>query len=52
MEYGAVWVKEWREGISYIIADRRLCLNDVLKYFKWDSVPVSEDFIQSCSFNY
>ncbi|KAI9784531.1 MAG: hypothetical protein M1816_000797 [Peltula sp. TS41687] len=39
MEHGAVWVKEWREGISYIIADRRLCLNDVLKYFKWTSIP-------------
>ena len=40
MERGAIWVREWREGISHIILDRGLCYNDVMSFLKISALPV------------
>lgn len=39
MEWGAVWIREWRDGITHIIVDKELYYADVLKALKTDSVP-------------
>ncbi len=39
-EYGAVWVQQWREGVSHVIVDRGLSYKDLLSFLKIDSIPV------------
>ena len=41
MEWGALWIREWRDGVTHIIVDNHLCYNDVLKALKISSLPVS-----------
>ena len=41
MEFGALWVREWRENITHVIVDRNICYQDVLKFLKIPSLPVS-----------
>ncbi|KAI4251441.1 MAG: hypothetical protein LQ352_004857, partial [Teloschistes flavicans] len=38
-ERGAIWVKEWTEGISHVIADKRLTYDDIIKFLKLSSMP-------------
>ena len=40
MEWGALWIREWRDGVTHIIADKDLCYDDVLKALKMTSLPV------------
>ncbi len=40
MEWGALWIREWRDGITHIIVDKDLCYDDVLKALKLTSLPV------------
>ena len=40
MEWGALWIREWRDGVTHIIADKDLCYDDVLKALKMSSLPV------------
>ncbi|KAI9722367.1 MAG: hypothetical protein M1812_001839 [Candelaria pacifica] len=39
LEYGAVWVQQWRGGVSHIIVDRSLSYKDLLSFLKIDSLP-------------
>lgn len=41
LEYGASWVKFWREDISHIIVDKDIQYKDVLSFLKISSLPVS-----------
>jgi len=41
MEFGALWVREWREGISHVIVDKDLGYADVIAFLKVASLPVS-----------
>ncbi|KAL9582390.1 MAG: hypothetical protein Q9212_003332, partial [Teloschistes hypoglaucus] len=38
-ERGAYWVKEWIEGITHVIADKRLTYDDIIKFLKLSSMP-------------
>lgn len=40
MEWGALWIREWRDGVTHVIVDRDLCYKDVLKALKISSFPV------------
>ena len=40
MEWGALWIREWRDGVTHIIVDQNLCYGDVLKFLKISSLPV------------
>ena len=40
MEWGALWIREWRDGVTHIIVDLNLCYGDVLKFLKISSLPV------------
>ena len=53
MEWGAVWVKTWKMGITHILIDRNLSFKDLLVYLKLDSLPqdiviVNEDYPADC----
>lgn len=39
MEWGALWIREWRDSVTHIIVDQDLCYDDVLKALKIDSLP-------------
>lgn len=39
IEYGATWIRDWHQGITHIIADKQLTLDDVLKVLKTEEVP-------------
>lgn len=41
MEYGALWIREWGESVSHIIADNYLCYQDITKFLKIPSLPVN-----------
>lgn len=41
MEWGAVWIREFKDGISHIIVDKGLQYRDVLSFLKIQSLPVS-----------
>lgn len=40
MEFGALWVREWREDITHLIVDKGLCYQDILGFLKISSLPV------------
>jgi len=40
MKFGALWVREWREGITHVVVDKGLCYQDILKFLKISSLPV------------
>ena len=40
MEFGALWIREWRDGVTHIIVDKDLCYDDVLKALRMSSLPV------------
>lgn len=40
LEWGAVWVREFKDGISHIIVDKGLQYKDVLAFLKVKSLPV------------
>ena len=40
MEWGALWIREWRDGVTHVIADNDLSYDDVLKALKISSLPV------------
>ncbi|KAL9127860.1 MAG: hypothetical protein Q9217_003351 [Psora testacea] len=53
MEYGASWIKEWKDGITHIIVDQSLSYTDLLSYLKIDSLPpkivlVNESYPSGC----
>ena len=39
IEWGAVWVKDWKRGITHVIADNNLCYNDLLSFLKISALP-------------
>ena len=41
-ERGAVWVREWRDGITHIIVDRGISYDQVISFLKIASLPVSD----------
>lgn len=41
LEYGALWIKDWAEGITHVIADNSMNYTQLLKYLKLDALPVS-----------
>ena len=41
LDWGAVWVKDWRPGVTHIIVDRELKYKDVLSFLKLSAIPVS-----------
>ena len=41
MEWGAVWIREFKDGISHVIVDKDLNYKDVLSFLKIQSLPVS-----------
>ena len=40
MEWGALWIREWRDGVTHVVADKELRYVDVLKALKITSLPV------------
>lgn len=42
MEWGATWIKEWKDSITHVIVDKELCYRDLLKFLKVDALPVSD----------
>lgn len=40
MEWGAVWIREFKEDVSHIIVDKDLQYKDVLSFLKIQSLPV------------
>ena len=40
MEWGALWIREWRNGVTHVIVDKGLCYDDVLKTLAVHSLPV------------
>ena len=40
MEWGALWIREWRDGVTHVIVDKDLLYRDVLKALKITSLPV------------
>ena len=53
MEWGAVWVKDWKDEITHIIVDDSLCYNDLLLFLKISALPsdvtlVSEVYPADC----
>ena len=40
LEWGALWVKEWRPDVTHIIVDKDLVYKDVLAYLKIPALPV------------
>ena len=53
MEWGAVWIKVWKEGITHIIVDRKLSYKDLLTFLKIQGLPreivlVNEDYPADC----
>lgn len=40
MEFGALWVREWRDDITHLIADKSIPYNDILRFLKISSLPV------------
>ena len=53
MEWGAVWIKTWKAGISHVVVDRTLTYKDLLVYLKLESLPpdvvlVNEDYPADC----
>ena len=41
MEFGAVRVRQWQDGITHIVADHRICYQDILNFLELPSLPVS-----------
>ena len=41
MERGALWVREWRDGITHIIVDREFSYDQVISFLKIPAIPVS-----------
>lgn len=39
MEWGALWVKEWKDGITHVVVDDNLCYNDLLSFLKVSALP-------------
>ena len=39
MEWGAIWVKDWKDGITHVIADNSLCYDDLLSFLKIPALP-------------
>ena len=44
MEWGALWIREWKDGVTHVIVDKELRYEDVLKALKITSLPVSIQF--------
>ncbi|KAL8898505.1 MAG: hypothetical protein Q9207_006660 [Kuettlingeria erythrocarpa] len=44
-ERGAIWIKEWDQGITHIIVDKGLTYSDILKFLKIVSIPVSRKLL-------
>lgn len=45
LERGAIWIKEWDQGITHIIVDKSLTYSDILKFLKIVSIPVSRKLL-------
>ncbi|KAJ9647756.1 hypothetical protein H2199_001530 [Coniosporium tulheliwenetii] len=39
LQYGALWIKDWAEGITHVIADNSMNFPQLLKYLKIDTLP-------------
>lgn len=42
LERGALWVREWRDGITHVIVDDELKYNQVMSFLKIPSLPVRQ----------
>lgn len=40
-ERGALWVKEWRDTVTHVIADKDLNYKAIIDFLKIQSIPVS-----------
>ena len=40
IEYGALWFKDWREGITHVIVDNNVTYDELTKHLKMNSLPV------------
>ena len=47
MERGALWVREWRDGVSHIIVDNGISYDQVIKHLKIPSLPVSCQYLDA-----
>jgi len=48
MERGALWVREWRDGITHVIVDDGLKYNQVMSFLKIPSLPVRQTPKRDC----
>lgn len=53
MEWGAAWIKTWKQGITHIIMDKSLTYKDLLTFLKIQALPqsvvlVNEDYPADC----
>ena len=42
MEWGATWIKDWKDSITHVIVDKELCYKDLLNFLKLDALPVGD----------
>lgn len=53
MEWGAAWIKTWKQEVTHIIMDKNLAYNDLLTFLKLQNLPshvvlVNEDYPPDC----
>ena len=53
LEWGALWIKTWKEGITHVVVDKNLSIKDLLTFLKIQSLPqdiivVNEDYPADC----
>lgn len=53
IEYGALWFKDWREGITLIIVDNNTTYSELTRHLKINSLPanvnlVNEHYVPDC----
>lgn len=45
IEYGALWFKDWREGITHVIVDNNITYDELTKHLKMNSLPANVDLV-------
>ena len=53
MEWGATWIKTWKQEVTHIVMDKNLAYNDLLTFLKLQNLPshvvlVNEDYPPDC----
>jgi hypothetical protein len=41
IEHGGQWLTEWSTEVNYIVVEKTLCYNDLMKWLKLETMPAS-----------